>query len=115
MSTQKSSSIQIEEGRDWCCQKMGLNGRNMAKSSSKTLENSGAILDARSEIVWQRKRAELVQPRKSSNSIQGITQPCLVYTRFFFCFLTRDSFFLSCKPVQLVHPTLWKPTGFKHA
>jgi hypothetical protein len=36
-----SSSIQIEEGGDWCCRKMGLNGRNMAKSSSKILENSG--------------------------------------------------------------------------
>lgn len=50
-----SSSIQIEEGGDWCCRKMGLNGRNMAKSSSKILENSGAILDARSEIVWRRR------------------------------------------------------------
>jgi hypothetical protein len=36
-----SSSIQIEEGGDWCCRKMGLNGGNMAKSSSKILENSG--------------------------------------------------------------------------
>jgi len=29
----EKSRIQIEEGRDWCCQKMGMDGRNMARSS----------------------------------------------------------------------------------
>ncbi|KAJ6694580.1 hypothetical protein OIU74_013829 [Salix koriyanagi] len=51
----EKSRIQIEEGRDWCCQKTGMNGRNMARSSSKILGKSGAILNARTETAWQRR------------------------------------------------------------
>lgn len=30
-----------DEATDWCCQKMGMSGKNMAKNLSKTSESSG--------------------------------------------------------------------------
>lgn len=32
-----------DEATDWCCPKMDMSGKNMAKNSSKTSENSGRI------------------------------------------------------------------------
>ncbi|GAY57563.1 hypothetical protein CUMW_180410 [Citrus unshiu] len=43
-----------DESTDWCCQKMDMSGKNMAKNSSKTSENLGAISSAKRAVAWPR-------------------------------------------------------------
>lgn len=38
----EKSKIWMEKATNWSCQKMAMNGENMAKSSSKILGNSGS-------------------------------------------------------------------------
>lgn len=42
------------EATGWCYQKMGMSGKSMAKNSSKTSENSGAISSAKIAAAWPR-------------------------------------------------------------
>ncbi|KAK9224288.1 hypothetical protein WN943_009321 [Citrus x changshan-huyou] len=64
-----------DEATDWCCQKMGMSGKNMAKNLSKTSESSGAISSAKRAVARPRNEpsgAPRTQPA-SELCMMGIT------------------------------------------